>query len=56
MQAAAYAQAAGWGNAKRATVQLLTTGYRFIEWPDPTDWNSFASLLTLQRWLKKSGA
>jgi hypothetical protein len=56
MQTAAYAQAAGWGNAKRATVQLLTTGYRFIEWPDPTDWNAFASLLTLQRWLKKSGA
>lgn len=56
MQTAAYAQAAGWGNAKRGTVQLLQDGYRFLEWEEPSDWNAFASLLTLQRWLKKTGA
>lgn len=55
MQTAAYAQAAGWGNAKRGTVQLLQDGYRLLEWEKPSDWNAFASLLTLHRWLKETG-
>jgi hypothetical protein len=42
--------------ARRGTVRLLANGeYRFDEWKEPTDWPTFAAIVTLYNWKKRYG-
>ncbi len=57
LQTAGYARLRPRNDAfcRRFTIQLRPDGtYRLHEWTDPTDWPTFASLATLNRWIRKN--
>lgn len=53
LQTAGYEKFRG-ADRRRATVHLQPDGrYKFREWPDPNDWPTFLSLLTVRTWTSK---